>query len=328
MKTIRITRKGFPNHGQHSWVKYFEFILSKKYNVIHDSDNPDLIIMSDLYYNENQIDTYSGKLPVKFTPQNDKNKKFLYVSGEVADFKTPVLNNENLWALGYNKFEHPKYLRQPSCVFDVWTLFNESRLTDCPLSWLTNGRDFETIKKRNLDFCCITQGSDNPFRGKVFDKLSEYKSVKSSGPWRQNLHGSETLNKYQWLNPIYSGRIDGLTYREKINFFQKFKFNIAIHFTNTPYIVQEKIFHAFFAGCIPIFFGNEFILEEGFNPNSFINLHNFDNLDDFLDLVKRIDTDEDLYKKYISEPIYVNNQIPEYFDFEYTLSFLEKIIES
>ena len=51
MKTIRITRQGFPNHGQHSWMNYFKFILSKKYNVIIDPINPDIIIHSDLHYN-------------------------------------------------------------------------------------------------------------------------------------------------------------------------------------------------------------------------------------------------------------------------------------
>ena len=136
MKTIRITRQGFPNVGQHSWMNYFKFILSKKYNVIIDPINPDIVIHSDLNYNENQIDTYTGKLPTNHN-QSDKNKKFLYVSGEVADFRSPILANENQWALGYNKFEHDKYLRQPSGVFDVWTLYDESRLVDSPLNWLT-----------------------------------------------------------------------------------------------------------------------------------------------------------------------------------------------
>jgi len=327
MKTIRITRQGFPNHGQHSWMSYFKFILSKKYNVIIDSENPDIVIHSDLSYNAEQIDTYTGKLPTNYTNQ-DKNKKFIYVSGEVANFKGPVESAENQWAIGYNTFDHPRYLRQPSCAFDVWTLFDESRLTDNPLSWLTEKRNFNLIKNRNTRFCSITQASNNEFRGLIFDKLNEYKEVTSSGPWRQNIDPSEELNKYQWMNSVYIGRNDGLTYREKINFFNKFKFNISIHYTNTDYILQEKIFHSYFSGAIPIFFGNRFILEEGFNPNSFINLHDYSNLDDFLELVKEIDNNEELWKKYIEEPIYLDNKLPEYFDFDYTLNFLEKIIEA
>jgi len=130
------------------------------------------------------------------------------------------------------------------------------------------------------------------------------------------------------LNQVYIGRNDGLTYREKIQFFQKYKFNIAIHYTNTNYILQEKLYHAFFSGAIPIFYGNQYILEEGFNPDSFINLHDFSDLNDFLELVKKIDTDVNLYKKYIESPIFLDNKLPIYYDFDYTLNFLEKIVES
>jgi hypothetical protein len=327
MKTIRITRQGFPNHGQHSWMNYFKFILSKKYNVIIDPINPDIVIHSDLHYNENEIDTYTGQLPTKHN-QSDKNKKFLYVSGEVADFRGPILSNENQWALGYNKFEHERYLRQPSGVFDVWTLFDESRLVDSPLNWLTQKRNFDIISNRNTRFCSITQASHNDFRELVFNKLNEYKQVTSSGPWKQNISKEEELNKYQWMNPVYIGRNDGLTYREKIGFFQNYKFNISIHYTNTDYILQEKLYHAFFSGAIPIFFGNKFILEEGFNPESFINLHDFTDLDSFLSLIKEIDNNQTLHRKYIESPIFVDNKLPEYYDFDYTINFLEKIVEA
>ena len=328
MKTIRITRQGLPNKGQHSWMTYFKFILSKKYNVIVDPINPDIIIHSNLNYNENEIDTYTKNLPSKFSASSNKEKKFLYVSGEVSDPMGPISSNENQWAIGYSHIEHSRYLRQPSCVFDVWTLFDESRLTDAPLNWLTDIRKFDIIKQRNTRFCSITQASHNDYRETIFNKLCEYKQVTSSGPWKQNISSSEELNRYQWQHHNYIGRIDGLTYKEKIQFFNKYKFNIAIHYTNTDYILQEKIFHAFFSGAIPIFFGNRFILEEGFNPDSFINLHDFDDLDSFLELVKRIDSDHGLYRKYIEAPIFLNNRLPEYYDFDYTLNFLEKLVEA
>ena len=89
MKTVRITRQGFPNHGQHSWINYFKFILSKKYNVIVDPINPDIVIHSDLNYNENNIDTYTGSLPTKFN-QSDKNKKFIYMK-VIIFFKNTTL---------------------------------------------------------------------------------------------------------------------------------------------------------------------------------------------------------------------------------------------
>ena len=326
MKTIRITRQGFPNQSMHSWMRYLIFVLTKKYNVIVDSENPDLVICSNLSYQEHDVDTFLG-CPPKSHSTNDLTKKFLFVSGEVADFESG-LSSPNVWSIGYQKFENEKYLRQPSGVFDVWTLFDEARLTDSPLNWLTEKRNFDLIYERNNRFCSITQASHNDFREKIFNKLCEYKTVTASGPWKQNIDPSEALNKYQWINSVFNGRMDGLTYREKIGFFEKYKFNMSIHFTNTDYILQEKIYHAYFSGAIPIFYGNQYILEEGFNPETFINLHDYENLDEFLDLVKRIDTDKELHRKYIESPIFVDNKLPEYYNFEYTLNFLDKIINS
>jgi hypothetical protein len=327
MKTIRISRQGFTTHGMHSWMKYFIFVLSKKYNVVVDAVNPDIVFYSNLHFKEGEYDTFM-KQNIVHHHQTDMNKKFIFVSGEVADFLSPIQNNPNVWSLGYQKFQHERYFRMPSFVFDAWTLFDEDRLYDTPFSWLTEKRDYDKIIKGQKGFCSITQASDVAYRGLIFDKLSEHKQVTSSGPWRANVLPEDSLNKYQWLNQVYIGRNDGLTYREKIDFFRKFKFNMAIHLTDTPYIVQEKLLHAFVAGAIPIFHGNRFIEEEGFNPESFINLHKFDNLDEFLELVVRIDTDNDLHKKYIESPIFVDNKLPDYFDFDNVLGFLETIVES
>ncbi len=328
MKTIRITRFGFSNQGMHSWMRFFIFVLSKKYNVIVDPVNPDLVIYSNIHCSTENEDTFLKQNPI-YHPFERPNTKFLFVSGEQADFMSNI-HRDNVWSIGYQNFEHPHYLRQPSGIFDVWTLFDEARLTDAPFNWLTEKRNFDLIKSRNTGFCSVTQASHNDFREKIFDKLCEYKTVTASGPWKQYIDSDKGgLNKYQWQNSIYNGRIDGLTYREKIGFFERYKFNMAIHFTNTPYILQEKIFHAYFSGAIPLFYGNPQILNEKFNPETFINLHDYENdLDSFLDLIKRIDNDDNLYRKYIESPMYVDNKLPDYMDFDYTLNFLEKIIES
>jgi hypothetical protein len=324
MKTIRISRTGFPVNGMYSWMNFFIFILSKKYNVIKDANNPDIVICSNIYFSMNDYDSCLNSYPVQYD-FNDKSKKFLYVSGELADFGSN-LSSDNRWAIGYELFDHPRYLRQPSGFIDIWTLFDECRLVDSPLEWLTKKRNYELIRSRNTGFCSITQASHNDTREKIFNKLSEYKQVTSSGPWKQNI---DIINKYQWQNNIYTGRIDGLTYREKIAFFQKYKFNIAVHYSDTKYILQEKIIHSYFSGAIPIFYGNSNILYDKFNPDSFINFHDYiDDTDKFLDLIKEIDHNNDLYKKYIEEPIFIDNKPPEYMDFDYTLAFLEKMVES
>jgi len=326
MRTIRISRQGFPPPSMHSWMRFMIFIMSKKYNVIVDNENPDIIFFTNYYQNPNEYDSFLKCVP-KIYDRSDMNKKFVFLSGEVADFSSITLSGENHWSLGYQKFTHPRYLRMPSYVIDAWTMFDESRIVDSPFSWLTKQSKYENVKNQFNKFCSVTQASNNEFRGKLFDILTSYKQISSSGPWRQTLFNSETLNKYEWQKSQYVGRCDGLTYREKIEFFKTCKFNICVHYTNTDYIIQEKLLHAFFANSVPLFFGNRFIEEDGLNPNKFINLHKYEKIEDCLELVKKIDTDESLHKKYIEEPIFVNNILPKYFDMDYLLSFFESIVE-
>ncbi len=82
------------------------------------------------------------------------------------------------------------------------------------------------------------------------------------------------------------GRIDGLTYRDKINFFSDTVFNIAYQFTKTDNLTQEKIIHAYAADTIPLFYGNQYIEEEGFNPKSFINCHKFESFESLVEFFK------------------------------------------
>ena len=333
MKTIRISRQGFTNIGMHSWLRYFIFILTKKYNVIVDPINPDIVFFSNIHCSEGQEDTFL-KTPLKMHDRNDTSKKFVFVSGEISDFQAVVDYGENHWVLGYSHIDHPRYFRLPSYVIDTWVLFDEARMFDTPFGWLTEKRDYNKIKSQfnsqYSGFASVTQNSSVDFRGRVFDILEKHKPVTSSGPWRQNVEaqGVPGLDRHQWQNVLFTGRIDGLTYREKIEFFKRYKFNITVQLTNTDYVTQEKLIHAYAANTIPLFYGNQFIEQEGFNPNTFINLHKYEHLDDFLEDVIRIDTDESVHRSYIEEPIFAGNKLPDYFDFDNVLSFLEKVVES
>jgi len=325
MKTIKISRMGFPGNGQISWMKFIVFLLSKKYNVVIDVENPDIVLYTNLHNSPSEYDM-NLNTNVRSYDWNNKNIKFLFVSGEAVRFQDHLNNGENFYSMGYEKIENDRYLRVPSYVFDAWTLFDESRIYDTPFNWLTEKRNYDEIIRKQKGFCSIVQASDVTYRGLIFDKLSEYKKVTSAGPWRGNVDLEDALNKMQWWSREYHGRTDGLTYREKIDFFRKFKFNISIHLYNIDYLIQEKLLHAYVSGAVPIFHGNQYIEEEGFNPESFINLHKYDNLEEFLELVKQIDTDSNLHRKYIESSIFVDNKLPIYFDTEYLLSFLDKMI--
>jgi hypothetical protein len=330
MKTIRITRANFPENGMFSWMNYFKWILEKKYNVIIDSKTPDIVFWTNFHNEGKNIDHYTKDL--NHTIDKFPNAKKIFITGEYFNhsaYSNVLASGEDHYALGFcDAMEHEsRYLRFPTYVLDTWVLYDESRIFDEPFSWLTKPKDPEKMFNKFKRFCSIVQASDNPVRGKLFDLLIKYKPIKSSGPWRPTVEPNELPEKYLYLQPEYIGRVDGLTYRSKIEFFKDCKFNIAFQFTDTPCLTQEKIVHAFAAGTIPIFHGNNRISED-FNPESFINAHSFNSFEELTEYVIKVDQDDNLCKKILAAPYCHNNTLPEYYSSERLLSFFEKVINA
>jgi hypothetical protein len=328
-KIIKISRANFPGVGNFSWMNFFVNILEKKYNVIIDSDNPDLVIYTNQFYRENELDYYTQKTIKNINHYNNDVKK-IFISGEARpDFISHINKGENYYALGYEHHNHERYLRFPTYILDVFVLHNEGGMFDDPYSWMLKKRDSQKILDSKKHFCSLVQASNNPDRAEFFDIVEKKYFIKSSGPWRQTIKDNEGLNPHKYhnySNPDYMGKIDGLTYRDKINFFSDCVFNLAFQYTNTDYLTQEKIVHAYAADCIPIFFGNKFIEEEGFNTNTFINCHNFDNFNHAFEFISELYENKNKLLKYFEEPIFVDNKLPEYFMEEYILNFFEKVI--
>ena len=69
------------------------------------------------------------------------------------------------------------------------------------------------------------------------------------------------------------------------------------------------------------------ILEDGFNPESFINCHDFDTIDDVVERVKIVYTDKNLLKNMLIEPVFVDNKLPEEFNQEILINFLDYVIK-
>ncbi len=110
------------------------------------------------------------------------------------------------------------------------------------------------------------------------------------------------LSKYKKVDcPGYSlnnmPRIKSIGQNDKLNFIAECKFTICFENTSSDYYLTEKIFHAFLAGTVPIYWGNPKIANF-FNPAAFINCHDYDSFADVVDKVREIDTDPDLYESY------------------------------
>ena len=302
-------------------MNYFHKILSKKYKIEIDSQNPDIIFSSNLHSNPNEIDHYT-KQPAIHGPR--PNSKRIFISGEAgSDYERKI--NNGIYVLGYEKINHKNYLRFPTYVLDAFTLHNEGGMFEDAFGWITKPRNAEEIISEKKHFCSVVQGSDQPERGKMFDLIEQKYWIKSSGPWRGK-HGLDLDRLKYHRSKDYIGRIDGLTYVDKVNFFKDCYFNIAFHWCCLPYMTQEKIIHAFAADTIPIFWGNPKIEEEGFNPLAFINTHSYPSFKECFAYVEEVYLDRNKLKSIYSEPIFTGNRLPDYFSEDYLLSFFEHVI--
>ena len=195
-------------------------------------------------------------------------------------------------------------------------------------------------------FCGVVVSNGGcTMRTNIFNLLSKYKHVDSGGRWNNNI-GAPIGNKIEWL--------------------KNYKFNICFENSSYPGYLTEKLFDAFKAGCIPIYWGDtslrcrlgleeshfnnngggggsnaynsDFIIDRRIpkiaddliefriNPKSFINAHNFDTLQDLVDEVRRIDNDDNAYMEMLHEPVFLDDFNPIEFYENKLFNFLDSIV--
>lgn len=90
-------------------------------------------------------------------------------------------------------------------------------------------------------------------------------------------------------------------YAASIELKRPYKFSIAAENATSKGYTSEKIMTSLKAHSIPIYGGNPNVSRD-FNPKSFINCHDYPNLDALLKYIKKIDNDDDLWIEMISQP--------------------------
>lgn len=129
------------------------------------------------------------------------------------------------------------------------------------------------------DFCNFVYSNAKAKRRIRFLRLlSRYKPVRSGGRFMNNVGG-----------PV----------ADKRAFQRTHKFSIAFENQSHPGYCTEKIVDAFAARTVPIYFGDPEVTRD-FNPQSFINGHDFKSLEALADYVKEVDGNDALYRKYLS----------------------------
>lgn len=156
------------------------------------------------------------------------------------------------------------------------------------------------------DFCSfvVSNPEGNPIRKELFEKLSKYKQVNSGGRWLNNIGG-----------PV----------EDKLSFETKHKFSICCENSSHSGYTTEKLVESFAAQTVPIYWGDPDIVKV-FNPKAFINVNDYNSLDEVLEKIKQVDNDSSAYVAMLKEPSLLSNDSTFTNQYKKLQLFLESII--
>ena len=180
------------------------------------------------------------------------------------------------YAIGIHYIENgDRYFRKPTETHQlsaIQTVYN-----------VTQVKNIDIPSKK---FCAwVVSNGGGTERNLFFDKLSQYKVVDSGGSFRNNVGG-----------PV----------ADKLEFLSHYKFSICFENSKTQGYISEKLVDAFEAGTIPIYFGDDTILEL-LNNNSYIHVKDESEFDEKIELIKKIDNNDTLYQQMIREKIVLDD---------------------
>ena len=197
-------------------------------------------------------------------------KIFVSIENRIPDF------SKTDYAIGLLYMQKDdRYYRRPTgtgILSEIYSVYNVNK---------KNGID---LKKKK--FCgWVVTNNRGYTRNKFYKKLSEYKNITSGGLFLNNI-GWRVSNKRKFL--------------------RDFKFSICFENSKTDGYVSEKIYDAFEAGTIPIYYGDDTLLQI-LNNKSYIHIKNTAEFDEKIELIKKIDQNDTLYEEMTKEKIVLDD---------------------
>lgn len=146
---------------------------------------------------------------------------------------------------------------------------------------LRAGRRMTCGSPERRGFCSVVISNDlfaSPERFAYWDRIDAYRRVDSGGKLRNNVGGAVA---------------------DKLEFLSRYKFNLAFENSMVDGYTTEKITDAFYAGTVPIYWGNRLVVKD-FNPDSFIRINDFPSIDEAVEHIRKVDEDDGLYMRYLN----------------------------
>jgi len=180
-----------------------------------------------------------------------------------------------------------------------------------PTYYVSAGKlDWREMTRRDRWCCSVASGTLGK-RAEFYPLISEKMAVIHGGDFLRNT--KEMLKK--------PGNSD---YLEKIEFLSKFKSNLCFENDDRDGYVCEKILHAFYAGCLPIYWGPKNVGED-FNKKAFIDIRDFESDEEAIDHVRDVLSDDSKLHEYLKQPVFSDGVIPYHATPESLSDFFKKI---
>ena len=220
---------------------------------------------------------------------------------------------------------HPSYSEYSACM--TWD-FNDDPmhyrfpgcLLYCDMDKLTQPKPASGALW-NRKFCCVLFGKPYPHeqtpREKFFHDLCKYKKVDSAGHYLNNM-GISIPGFFNGMDAAQSGP-------HKIDLIRNYKFALAFENAQWEGYTSEKLTDAMLGNCIPIYWGNPLVGRD-FNTKSFVNCHEYENLDKVIERIIELDTNPEAYRAVIEQPYFENNVVSDFANKEKLLKFLKGVL--
>lgn len=153
----------------------------------------------------------------------------------------------------------------------------------------------------NRKFCSFIYSQDNvgygaKLRKEFCLKLMQYKHIDCPG---KILHNYEA--------PELSARNNVSWHLSKIAFLKNYKFNIAFENSEAPGYITEKLADCYISKTVPIYWGSRGNIEP-YTKESMIYANDYASIDDLIEKVKEVDSNEELYLNILrANPLYKEN---------------------
>lgn len=203
------------------------------------------------------------------------------------------------YAMGFHyiNFED-RYLRLP-----LYVMYDKA--VKPALEKHTHSDEYYLAKKKACNYV-VSNPYAAPEREQMMNVLEKYMDVASGGRYRNNVGG-----------PV----------ADKLKFSSEYRCTMAFENSAMNGYTTEKIFEAYAADTIPVYWGSKDVTKE-FNPESFVNVRDYESLDDAAKAVKEICENDEKFLKMMKAPIAPEGyEAHEYLKEDYAEAFLRNIFD-